>query len=39
MCILSAHGLVGIASFHQSGVIVTYEVVHFTSFFLLESIQ
>ncbi|XP_024639901.2 AT-hook motif nuclear-localized protein 1 [Medicago truncatula] len=33
ICILSAQGLVGIASFQQSGVIVTYEVVHFPSFY------
>jgi len=34
MCILSAYGLVGIASFRQSGIIVTYEVVHFSIFFI-----
>jgi len=38
MSILSAHGLVGTVSLHREGRIVTYEVVHFTSF-LLESIQ
>ncbi|RHN53866.1 putative PPC domain, AT hook, DNA-binding protein [Medicago truncatula] len=32
MCILSAHGLVGNAALYQSGSVVTYEVVLFTSF-------
>jgi hypothetical protein len=38
VCILSAHGSLGMVALHQPGKIATYEVVFFTSFYIEKNI-